>query len=359
MKIQFETELCNILNIRYPLIQAGMAGGPTTPELVAGVSRAGGLGSLGAAYMQPEAIREAIRSIRRVTDRPFAVNLFVVDMKDDFSRLAEVQRVLAPMGERLGIVPGGKELHSPDLFVEQFQVLLEEKVPVVSTAFGTLPEDAAKEARSAGMKVTTMVTTVEEALLAEEKGADVVIAQGSDAGGHRGTFDVAAHPSGANIGTFSLVPQVADRVKVPVVAAGGIMDGRGLIAALVLGAQGVQLGTRFLTAAESGANPVYQRALLGSTEEDTVVTKVFSGRPARGIRNRFIEEFDASGIEPLPFPSQNTATGEVRRAAAAHNDAEYLSLWAGQATRLLTEGERAEEIVEGVMEEARKLIGVE
>ncbi|MFT9846546.1 NAD(P)H-dependent flavin oxidoreductase [Aneurinibacillus sp. REN35] len=354
MNQRLQTDICQTLHITYPIIQAGMAGGPTTAELVAGVSRAGGLGTLGAAYMEPEAIRETIRAIRTMTDRPFGVNLFAADMTDDTTRAHEVQKMLDPLREVLDLEAGTKKLVTPNWFAEQFDVLLEEGVPVISTAFGVLPSDAMREAKAAKRTVMTMITTVEEAKRAEEKGVDIVVAQGSDAGGHRGTFDVSVHPSGANIGTFSLVPQVVDHVRIPVVAAGGIMDGRGLAAALMLGAQGVQMGTRFLTAAESGAHPAYRKALLQSTEEDTVITTAFSGRPARGIRNAFIDHVERSGVAPLPFPTQNTATGDIRKAAARQNDSRYLSLWAGQATRLLTDGEAAEAIVAQIVQEARE-----
>jgi nitronate monooxygenase len=350
------TPLCRLLGIDLPMIQAGMAGGPTTPELVAAVSEAGGLGTLGAAYMEPEAIREAVRSIRRLTAKPFSVNLFVAPMRDDYSRLAEVQPVLDRLGAELGVASGAEPVPTPDRLERQFAVLMEEQVPIISTAFGPLPEPLGLAAREAGRLVTTMVTTVEEALAAEAAGCDVLVAQGSDAGGHRGTFDSERHRDGSLVGTFSLVPQVADRARVPVVAAGGVMDGRGLAAALLLGAQGVQLGTRFLTASESGAHAAYKEALLAGTEDDTVVTRWFSGRPARGLRNRFIEEAERSGVKPMPFPSHNTATGPIRQAAAKQHDARYMSLWAGQALRLLTRDTPAADIVRGVAEQARGLL---
>lgn len=349
------TPLCELLGIDLPIIQAGMAGGPATPSLVAAVSAAGGLGTLGAAYMEPEAIREAVRAVRRLTDKPFAANLFVAPMRDDYSRYAEVQPVLDRIGAELDLAPraGISPPATPDRLERQFAVLLEEGVPVISTAFGPLPEPLGRAAREAGRIVATMVTTVEEALTAEAAGSDILVAQGSDAGGHRGTFDTSRRPYGALVGTFSLVPQIADRVKAPVVAAGGVMDGRGLAAALLLGAQGVQLGTRFLTAAESGAHPAYKEALLAASEDDTVITRWFSGRPARGLRNRFIEAAEQSGLEPLPFPSQNTATGPIRQAAAERNDAQYMSLWAGQALRLLTRDTPAARIVREIADEAR------
>jgi nitronate monooxygenase len=352
--MNLQTELCRALCIDYPIIQAGMAGGPTTVELVANVSNAGALGTLGAAYMKPEEIRHAIREIKTRTVKPFAVNLFCTNMKDNKKGMEEVQAVLDNFRKELGLSSRTVAVYTEDVFEQQFQVLVEEGVPIISTAFGVLPPDKMEMAKRKGIKVIVMITTVNEAILAEQAGADVIVAQGSDAGGHRSTFDVEAHPNGANIGTFSLVPQVADNVSVPVVAAGGVMDGRGLIAALALGAQGVQLGTRFLTSAESGAPPVYKTALLQSTEESTVITKSFSGRPARGIENKFIREFEQAGIDPLAFPTQNTATSDIRKEAARQNNSEYMSLWAGQGTRLLTSNEQASVIVKNIMEEAQR-----
>ena len=356
MRLTIHTQLCTELGIQYPIFQAPMAGGITTPELVAAVSNAGGLGSLAGAYMTPDEIRVAIQQIRQMTDRPFSVNLFITNLQDDYSRLHEVNQALAPIENILGIQPPTNPIKTPNLVHEQVQVLLEEMVPVLSTTFGVLPEKELIEAHSKGIKVMTMVTTVQEALLAEEHGADFLIAQGSDAGGHRGTFDMNTYPDGSNIGTFSLVPQVVDAVKIPVIAAGGIMDGRGLIAALALGAQGASFGTRFMTTSESGAHPTYQQALVESTDESTVITKAFSGRPARGIINPFIQQFEQSGIEPLPFPSQNTRTKDIRKAAAQSNNPDYMSLWAGQATRLLTKGNSAKEVVEQIVQQALHLL---
>lgn len=353
MTIQLKTGLCAMFNIHYPLFLAGMAGGMTTVELVAAVSNAGGLGTLGAAYMEPTAIREAILEIRKLTDKPFAVNLFASRASDNNERIREVQQALDPMRRKLGMASVVREdVATPYLFEEQIAVLLEEKVPVISTAFGILPEPFMRQAKMAKLLVVTMVTTVREALLAEQAGCDAIVAQGSEAGGHRGTFDITEHKMGANIGTFALVPQIVDQVKIPVIAAGGIMDGRGLVASLVLGAQGVQMGTRFLTAIESGANDAYKQALLNSTEESTVLTKGFSGRPARGIQNSFIREWDASGVEPLPFPTQNTVTRDIRNAANRQSNPEYMSLWAGQGTRLLTSGQTAEDIIAETIRQA-------
>src|SRR3954471_10340394 len=333
--MHLNTKLCEILGIDYPIIQAGMAGGPTTVELVASVSNAGGLGTLGAAYMKPEEIITAIRRIKEQTSKPFAVNLFCTEWQDQSTGVDESQKVLKAIRAKLGMKGLEHKVVTNNFFEEQFDVLMKEKVPVISTAFGILPREKMAAVKNSGMLVTTMVTTVREAKLAEDVGADILIAQGSDAGGHRGTFEIEENKHGAAIGTFSLVPQVVDAVSVPVVAAGGIMDSRGLVAALALGALGVQMGTAFLTTLESGAHPVYKQALSKSTEESTVITKVFSGRPARGIKNAFIQAYQDTFVSPADFPTQNTLTNDIRREAALQNNPEYMSLWAGQATRLL------------------------
>lgn len=353
--IRLKTELCSVLNIKYPIIQAGMAGGATTPELIANVSNAGGLGTLGAAYMEPEDIKRAIHDIRKLTDKPFAVNLFCVenDEAPDDNSKNTVKEELLRIGKSLGISEGDIQFNAADYFDEQFQVLIEEKVPVISTAFGLLSKEKVNRAKEHGMIITSMITTVEEAVLAERSGVDITIAQGSDAGGHRSTFDLTKHKNGADIGTFSLVPQVVDKVGIPVVAAGGVNDGRSLAASLALGAEGVQIGTRFLSSEEAGIHKAYKQKLFACKEDDTVVTKVFSGRPARGILNKFIEEFN---IEPLAYPYQNAATKSIRGAAAKNNNPEYMSLWAGQNLRPVVKEQPAAEIVEEIIKSARKIL---
>ncbi|WP_071394813.1 NAD(P)H-dependent flavin oxidoreductase [Bacillus tuaregi] len=358
--ITLDTPLCDGLNIKYPIIQAGMAGGSTTVELIANVCNAGGLGSLGAAYMMPDDIRKAIRNIKQQTDRPFAVNLFCVEdiiNQNDKEHEHEVKEVLLSLGENLGITEDHIQFQTPNLFNERFQVLIEEEVPIISTAFGILPVDKMAAAKQRNIKVISMVTTVKEAMIAEKAGVDVIVAQGSDAGGHRSTFDIKEDPMGANIGTFSLIPQVVENVHIPVVAAGGVMNGKGLVAALALGAQGVQLGTKFLGSKESGIHPLYKKALFESTEEQTVLTKNFSGRPARGIKNKFIEEFDRSGVHPLAYPLQNTATSSLRKEAFKQNQIEYMALWAGQGLRFMQHENHAEMIIKELIDEAEEILG--
>ncbi|ANU08982.1 2-nitropropane dioxygenase NPD [Planococcus antarcticus DSM 14505] len=354
--ISLETGICRLFKIDYPIVQAGMAGGPTTVELVAEVSNAGGLGTLGAAYMAPDALRQAIKEIRCATQKPFGVNIFAAPAQDDFRRLAEVQKTLSPFRSQLGIREIQASYQSPDWSAEQFNICIEEGVSIVSTAFGCLSAPQMKAAKERQVKIVAMVTTVAEAKQAEASGVDALVAQGSEAGGHRSTFSLDQHPAGAQIGTLSLVPQVVDAVGIPVIAAGGIVDGRGLVASLALGAQGVQIGTRFVSSTESGVHSAYKQAVFKSDEESTVVTKSFSGRPARGIKNRFIQEFEQTGINPLPFPSQNTITKDIRAAAAKANNPEFMSLWAGQSTRSLKEEVAAAEIVRTIIEEAKGIL---
>lgn len=353
--ISLETDICRLLGVKYPIIQAGMAGGPTTADLVVAVSEAGGLGSLGAAYLEPGVLRKTIKEIQSRTLKPFAVNIFAENTKDDFGRVAEVQRVLRPFREQLNIKEPESPFSSPNWSREQFEICLEEGVPIISTAFGSLSGSQIEKAKQQGVKTITMVTTVEEALQAEREGVDAIVAQGSEAGGHRSTFSLEYHPDGAMVGLMSLLPQIADAVRIPLIAAGGIVDGRGLAASLVLGAEAVQIGTRFLCALEAGTHPAHKQAIFESDEESTVVTKSFSGRPARGIQNRFIKEFEASGCPPLPFPSQNTITKDIRAAASRNGDSQFMSLWAGQSTRVLNSEERAADIISTIMKEARKL----
>ncbi|MFC9708859.1 NAD(P)H-dependent flavin oxidoreductase [Paenibacillus sp. NPDC056933] len=357
MPIQLNSKLCESFNIRYPIVLAGMAGIASMIPLVTAVSNAGGLGTLGAAYMSPEELGNAIHEIKKRTHAPFAINIFAHVGPDQYMNFDAVNRELTPIRESLGVKQRTQdEIRTPNHFEEQFDILLDEKVPIISTTFGLLSESHMQKAKSLGIKIISKVTTVEEAVQAEKRGCDVIVAQGSEAGGHRGTFDVSSQPSGANIGTMALVPQIVDHVHIPVLAAGGIMDGRGLVASLALGAQGVQMGTRFLTSVESGAHDVYKRALLESTEESTVITKAFSGRPARGIKNDFIQHWEESRIKPLTFPTQNTLTREIRNASARQNNPEYMALWAGQGTRMLTDNQSAGDIINQIVEEARTII---
>lgn len=336
-------ELRNLLGIEVPVVQAPMAGGPTTPELVGAVCAAGALGSLGAAYLAPPALRDEIAAIRARTDRPFAINLFVGGYETRAVDPQPMLDVLAPLHERFGIPPPSAPSAAENPFAAELDVLIEERVPVASFTFG-LPDDAQMERLlEAGILIVGTATTVAEAVRCEAAGCHVVVAQGFEAGGHRGTFAGAFEP--AMIGTIALVPQIVDAVHVPVLAAGGIMDRRGAAAARALGASGVQCGTAFLDAREAGTPVAHRRALGAARDTDTVVTRAFSGRPARGLVNALEQSIDARPDAILPYPMQNALTRPLRTAAAKAEDPEYLSLWAGQGAPLLRRDAYARDIV--------------
>ncbi|MGH7884670.1 MAG: NAD(P)H-dependent flavin oxidoreductase, partial [Thermodesulfobacteriota bacterium] len=286
-----ENKLTELLNkISYPIIQAPMAGGPTTPELIAAVSNNGGLGSLGAGYLTPQKLREEIKKTKELTDKPISVNIFVPEFpSDDTDQKEKIIELLKPYREELGLseVPEISALQQS--FDEQLNVIIEEGINILSFTFGIPLDDWIKRLKDENMILIGTATTVDEAIELENKGVDVVVAQGSESGGHRGTFKGKFENS--LVGTIALVPQVVDNVSIPVIAAGGIMDARGIVASLVLGASGVQMGSAFLTCNESGAHDLHKKAILESKESDTVITKVFSGKMARGIRNKFVDEF--------------------------------------------------------------------
>jgi nitronate monooxygenase len=330
-----ETILTKRLNIEHPVIQAPLAGGGDTPELVAAVGSAGAIGFVGAAYSTPAQIIEMGHAVRQKTTRPFGINLFAPLPQPEpiADPQAAVQRV-APFFAELGLSAPSAPAPVANSFSEQLAAALETDASVFSFTFGILPVEAIEAIKRRGLFLIGTATHVEEAIALEKAGVDAVVAQGSEAGGHRGTF--IGDFSAAMIGTISLVPQIADAVKIPVIASGGIMDGRGIAAALALGASAVQLGTAFLTCSEAGAPNSYKEAILNAHENQTRVTRAFSGRPARGIVNRFMTEVEANGgADSIPqFPLQNALTRALRTAAAKQDRAEFLSLWAGQGVRL-------------------------
>lgn len=326
-------DLCALLGIAHPIIQAPMAGGGSTPELAAAVSNAGGLGTLAGAYLTPEQITEAIAAVRRLTDRPFGVNLFAggyepIEGGDARPMLALLARHHAALGLPEPTLPA----LAGDPFAAQLDAVIAAGVPVFSFTFGIPGADALARLKSRGIVTIGTATTVAEARQLAEARVDAVVAQGSEAGAHRGTF--LGSFEAAMVGALALVPQVADAVPVPVVAAGGIMDGRGIVAAQALGAAGAALGTAFLTCRESGIPEAYKAAIRAAQAEETTPTRAFSGRPARGIVNDFMREAHAQPDAILPYPLQNALTRPLRNAAAARGDTRFLSLWAGQGAAL-------------------------
>jgi nitronate monooxygenase len=318
----------------WPIVQAPMAGGITTPALVAASCEAGALGSLGAAVLSPDRIRAEVAAIRALTRRPFAINLFVLDEPERFARDGEARAIerLASWRVRAGLPAQQPPARVCESFAAQLDAVIEAAPAVASFHFGIPPADRLAALRRAGCRIVGGATNVAEARAWVEAGADAIVAQGGEAGGHRGTF-VGGFEEGA-IGTMALVPRLVDAVDVPVIAAGGIMDGRGVAAAFALGAQGVQLGTAFLACDESGAHPNWKAALAETDTRGTRLTRVFSGRPARGLVNGFMEAMRADEHAVPVYPVQNALTGELRAAATRAGDIETMSLWAGQAAAL-------------------------
>ncbi|MFC5404169.1 NAD(P)H-dependent flavin oxidoreductase [Cohnella soli] len=353
----FETELTRTLNIRHPIFQAPMAGGPTTPDLVAAVSNAGGIGNLGAGYLTPEQLRGAIQKIRELTDQPFGVNLFVPEQPEVSEQteeaVAQMTEYLNKYRDKLGIVQNPSIKKFSESFEEQVQVLLEEKIPVFSFTFGIPSLDVIHAMQQQGTVVIGTATTVEEANHLEAAGVNAIVAQGCEAGGHRGTFLKSVSES--LIGTMALVPQIVDHVSVPVIASGGIMDGRGLVASLALGAAAVQMGTAFLACPESGAHETYKQKILASNEDSTEITLAYSGKAARGIRTAFMNDMQQYPGEIPAYPIQNALTRDIRQAAAKANDSQYMSLWAGQGVRLAND-QSAAAIVKQTIDQAYTLV---
>ena len=353
-KSPLHTPLCDLLGIRHPVLLAPMAGGWTTPELVAAVSSAGGLGCFGIQGMTTDAVRAAVARARELTSGPIGVNVQVPPDVRGNPDEAAVQAVLAPFRDELGLpaeAPPPPVAHTPAALVE---AALEAGASVVSTALGD-PSGIRALTRDAGVPLLAAVTTVREAQLCAAAGVDAIVAQGAEAGGHRSTFDVPERGAPL-IGTLALVPLVVDAVRQPVVATGGIMDGRGLAAALALGAQAAQVGTRFLLAEESGAPAHYRDALLRVQAEDTVVSDHVSGRPARWIRNRFVDAL-VDGPEPLGWPYQYLANADVRTRATRDGRADVMPMLAGQAAGLATGVEPAADIVHRMVADATAILG--
>jgi nitronate monooxygenase len=317
------------LGIEHPILLAPMAGSGGTPELAAAVSNAGGQGAWGGAYANPDEIAAAIRRIRQLTSWPFNINLFVGGYDSD--RKVDPQPMLDIMRQahaRLGLPPPVLPPVPANPFDEQFAVVLEERPPVFSFTFGMPSSEQIAMLKKRGIAVSGTATTVDEARRLAQAGVDAIVAQGAKAGAHRGSF--AAPFEDSMIPVATLVRDICASVALPVIASGGIMDGRDVAAAMKLGAAAVQLGTAFLPCPESGAHAVYKRALLEAKRDATVITRACSGRPARGIANTFIAMVTGNEQAILPFRQQNDLTRPMRNAAGRLGDAGYISLWAGQ-----------------------------
>jgi nitronate monooxygenase len=361
----FRTPLCDLLGIEYPILQSGM-GRVAGPELVAEVCKAGGLGILAGLGVKGEDLKKQIRRVRELTDRPFGVNLWLhtelrppADVtKIPEERVRAVQATLNRFRERLRMpTTFARPAGVPDLISEAFETILQERVAVWSIGLGDPGPEMVRRCHERSVKVVAMVATVEDARAVAASGVDAVVAQGSEAGGHRSTWIKPASREAACVGTMVLVPQVVDAVKVPVIAAGGIADGRGVAAAIALGASGVMLGTRFVATREASVPPFWKKAIVEGKSDATTNTDVLSGLYARAIRNTFTDEYAASGAPVLPALVQANAAQDVYNAAASQGNPEYFPLIAGQSTGLIDDLPGAAEVVHSLVAEARAAMG--
>lgn len=366
------TKLCDMLGIEYPILSAGM--GPTLigertgapVELVVAVSEAGGLGVLGGSGFTVDELRDAIREIRKLTDKPFGVDLLLPKNLDLGGGLGQRGPEQVPLSVVLKSIPKPhqewiakvmEELGLPKTEImvrmntttmrpqEAVQVCLDEKVPLFCAGLGN-PGFMVKEAHARGMKVLGITGNAKNARRMAQSGVDLLVAQGHEGGGHTG-----------RIGTMALLPQAIDAAyPVPVLAAGGIGDGRGVAAALAMGCVGVWVGTRFLATEEGGALPVNKQRILDSTDEDTRVSRAYTGKTLRASYNKFHDLWDQSGLEPLPFPTQVLISSALLAAFIEANKTEYVGGLAGQISGLIKEIKPARVVLEEMVEEAVEIL---
>ncbi|MCX5382552.1 nitronate monooxygenase [Streptomyces sp. NBC_00083] len=325
------TDLC-----RYPIVQAPMAGGASGPALAAAVSEAGGLGFLAAGYKTADGMYQEIKQVRGLTGQPFGVNLFMPQEPHTDPAAIEVYRhQLAGESTWYDTPLGDPDTGGDDNYEAKLAILREDPVPVVSFTFGCPERSVIDAFAKVGTYTIVTVTTPQEAQAAQWAGADAVCVQGIEAGGHQGTYRDDPQTGGAGLGLLSLITLVRESVQLPIVAAGGLMRGAQIAAVLAAGADAAQLGTAFLACPESGANVLHKQALTNPLFVRTEVTRAFSGRPARGLVNRFMREHGP--YAPAAYPQVHQITSGLRKAAAAAGDPQGMALWAGQGHRLARE----------------------
>ena len=354
-----KTRVTEILNIDYPIILGPMGVGYSTVDLVAKVSNKGGLGSYGAVELSPQEIIDVNKEIRAATSKPYSINLWVSDKDESATsyqkqEFARVQQLFKPYFDRFEIpVPGMPSLSSTG-YEEKVQAVLEASPPAFSFIFGIPSGDILRECKKRGIKTIGSATTPDEAVALEKAGVDLVVASGFEAGGHRGSFLRAAESS--LTGTFSLVPQVVDKISLPVIAAGGIADGRGVAAAMMLGAEAVQIGTAFLACDECNASAIHKERLFSEHAQYTVLTKLFSGRLARTLSNKVQEEMQQYENEFAPFPLQRYFMRPLFAKIMATGDhPDYLPYMSGQSAPLL-KYRQTEQLFDALVNDAGNLL---
>jgi nitronate monooxygenase len=332
------TKITQRLGLDVPIVQGPFGSGLSAVDLVVAVCEAGGLGSFGVHHLDGTGIRQVAASIRERTRRPFALNLWIPLLKDTDAELSDARYSLAlsalhPYFAELGVAPPERPTRFIPNYQEQIEAVLEVGPAVFSFVFGIPEVDVLEQCRRRGIATIGAATTPDEAVALEQAGVEMIVATGFEAGGHRVSFMRSAEQS--LTGTLSLVPQVVDSVRVPVIAAGGIADGRGVAAALCLGAQAVQIGTAFLACEESSASALHREKLRSADARYTALTRVFTGRLARGIDNRFVQQMKAHEPSIAPYPMQAWLTAQLKSAALSQSRADLLALWCGQSAPLL------------------------
>jgi nitronate monooxygenase len=348
------TEVTRRLKLDVPIVQGPFGSGLSAVDLVVAVSEGGGLGSFGVHHLDSAGIRAIDAQIRARTRRTYALNLWIPFRDSDDPRVTDAQwnaasELLRPYFAELRVPLPARPARFGPYYQEQIETLLELRPPAFSFVFGVPSPDVLERCRSAGIATLGAATTAAEAKLLADSGVDMIVASGFEAGGHRASF--LQEPEDCLTGTMALIPQVVDTVKVPVIAAGGIADGRGIAAALKLGAAAAQIGTAFLACEESNATPVHRKMLFSEAARRTTLTRAFTGRLARSVHNGFIDALRGKEAILAPYPVQAWLTAQFKSAAVAANRADLMSLWSGQGAPLL-KNRHAAELLQALVEGA-------
>lgn len=354
----YNTKATELLGIDYPILQGPFGGGLSSVELVSTVSNAGGLGGYGAYTLSPQEIYEVNKQIKAATDKPYNINLWVSDTDAPGGAVSDEQYELArlafkPYFDEAGVPLPEKPAPFKSRFENQLQVILDIRPKVFSFMFGTLPEDVLEQCRRLGIKTVGAATTLDEAIALEKNGVDMIIASGFEAGGHRPSFLAPAEVS--TTGTFVLLQLIKEKVKTPVIAAGGIANGRGTAAALTLGADAVQLGTAFLACDESNALPIHKQMLFSDAARYTTLTRAFTGRLGRGLANRVIKDLSGREKELLPFPLQSSFMSSLRKEVIDQEKWDMVFFWGGQIAPVLKHT-KAGKLMKSLLEETAALV---
>ena len=349
----YNTKATELLGIQYPILQGPFGGNLSSVALTAAVSNAGGLGGYGAYTMTPQEIFEVDKQIKAATDKPYNINLWVSDHDSAEEGLTDEQfnkatALFKPYFDEVGIPLPEKPASFQSRFENQLQVILDVRPKVFSFMFGALPPDVLEQARKLGIVTVGAATTLDEAIFLENSGVDMIIASGFEAGGHRPSF-LASAESSLN-GTFVLLQLIREKVKIPVIAAGGIANGKGVAAALALGASAAQIGTAFLAVEESNALPIHKQMLFSDAAKYSTLSRAYTGRLGRGITSRIAKEIIGKEAGVLPFPLQTTFMSPLRKAALDQEKWDMILFWGGQIAPILKHT-KAKELMHSLIEE--------